>query len=175
MSEPYRGLIHWCNDRRSYQHLRYTATRTHTTLIFMRNHMYWHSYVHALPLHTHIHTYTHTPHIHILGMPYLDVIRRLRDASNLPIAAYQVSGEYAMLKAAAQKVRTYKYKHTYVLTYTHTCTQTHTHTHILTHAITYIRKYMHTHTCTRTQAHCLLYLAWQPLIHPSTSFTCRAG
>jgi porphobilinogen synthase len=38
-------------------------------------------------------------------MPYLDVIRRLRDASSLPIAAYQVSGEYAMLKAAAQKVR----------------------------------------------------------------------
>ena len=42
-------------------------------------------------------------------MPYLDVIRRLRDASNLPIAAYQVSGEYAMLKAAAQKVRTLSY------------------------------------------------------------------
>mmetsp|Transcript_2818 Transcript_2818/g.2955 ORF Transcript_2818/g.2955 Transcript_2818/m.2955 type:complete len:394 (+) Transcript_2818:82-1263(+) len=36
------------------------------------------------------------------GMPYLDVIRRLRDASSLPIAAYQVSGEYAMLKAAAK-------------------------------------------------------------------------
>jgi porphobilinogen synthase len=33
--------------------------------------------------------------------PYLDVIRRLRDATTLPIAAYQVSGEYAMLKAAA--------------------------------------------------------------------------
>ena len=43
----------------------------------------------------------------VIGMPYLDVIRRLRDASNLPIAAYQVSGEYAMLKAAAQKVRPY--------------------------------------------------------------------
>ena len=42
-------------------------------------------------------------------MPYLDVIRRLRDASNLPIAAYQVSGEYAMLKAAAQKVCTLSY------------------------------------------------------------------
>jgi len=37
-------------------------------------------------------------------MPYLDVIYRLRQASNLPIAAYHVSGEYAMLKAAAQKV-----------------------------------------------------------------------
>ena len=33
--------------------------------------------------------------------PYLDVIRTLRDASDLPIAAYQVSGEYAMLKAAS--------------------------------------------------------------------------
>eukprot|EP01036_Dinobryon_divergens_P038885 gene38885-51120_t len=32
-------------------------------------------------------------------MPYLDVIYRLRQASNLPIAAYHVSGEYAMLKA----------------------------------------------------------------------------
>ena len=36
------------------------------------------------------------------GMPYLDVIRLLRDNSALPIAAYHVSGEYAMLKAAAQ-------------------------------------------------------------------------
>ncbi len=32
--------------------------------------------------------------------PYLDVIRLLRDETTLPIAAYQVSGEYAMLKAA---------------------------------------------------------------------------
>lgn len=38
------------------------------------------------------------------GLPYLDVIYRLRQASNLPIAAYHVSGEYAMIKAAAQKV-----------------------------------------------------------------------
>lgn len=45
-----------------------------------------------------------------LGMPYLDVIYRLRQSSNLPIAAYHVSGEYAMLKAAAQKVR-YKIKY----------------------------------------------------------------
>jgi len=36
------------------------------------------------------------------GMPYLDVVRGLYEQSNLPIAAYQVSGEYAMLKAAAQ-------------------------------------------------------------------------
>mmetsp|Transcript_11093 Transcript_11093/g.23211 ORF Transcript_11093/g.23211 Transcript_11093/m.23211 type:complete len:416 (+) Transcript_11093:178-1425(+) len=36
------------------------------------------------------------------GMPYLDVIRLLKDNSNLPVAAYHVSGEYAMLKAAAQ-------------------------------------------------------------------------
>ncbi|MCA9637995.1 MAG: porphobilinogen synthase, partial [Myxococcales bacterium] len=35
--------------------------------------------------------------------PYLDVIRRLRDATALPIAAYQVSGEYAMLKAASER------------------------------------------------------------------------
>ena len=37
------------------------------------------------------------------GMPYLDVIRRLKDNSNLPIAAYHVSGEYAMTKAACEK------------------------------------------------------------------------
>jgi len=35
--------------------------------------------------------------------PYLDVIRALREASTLPVAAYQVSGEYAMLKAAAER------------------------------------------------------------------------
>lgn len=35
--------------------------------------------------------------------PYLDVIRTLRDHTSLPIAAYQVSGEYAMLKAAAER------------------------------------------------------------------------
>lgn len=34
--------------------------------------------------------------------PFLDVIRRLREATTLPIAAYQVSGEYAMIKAASQ-------------------------------------------------------------------------
>lgn len=37
------------------------------------------------------------------GMPYLDVIRRLREASNLPISAYHVSGEYAMMKAAVER------------------------------------------------------------------------
>jgi porphobilinogen synthase len=34
------------------------------------------------------------------GMPYLDIIRSLRDAFDVPIFAYQVSGEYAMLEAA---------------------------------------------------------------------------
>jgi len=37
------------------------------------------------------------------GMPYLDVIRRLKEASPLPIAAYHVSGEYAMIKAACER------------------------------------------------------------------------
>jgi len=36
------------------------------------------------------------------ALPYLDVISRLRARSELPIAAYQVSGEYAMIKAAAR-------------------------------------------------------------------------
>ncbi len=36
------------------------------------------------------------------GMPYLDIVRRVKDAFRLPTFAYQVSGEYAMLKAAAQ-------------------------------------------------------------------------
>ena len=34
------------------------------------------------------------------GMPYLDVIRRARDAFNVPVYAYQVSGEYAMIEMA---------------------------------------------------------------------------
>ncbi|XP_042040653.1 delta-aminolevulinic acid dehydratase 1, chloroplastic-like isoform X1 [Salvia splendens] len=33
------------------------------------------------------------------GLPYLDIIRLLRDNSSLPVAAYQVSGEYSMIKA----------------------------------------------------------------------------
>lgn len=36
------------------------------------------------------------------GMPYLDIIRRAKDQFGVPTFAYQVSGEYAMLKAAAQ-------------------------------------------------------------------------
>jgi porphobilinogen synthase len=36
------------------------------------------------------------------AMPYLDVIRRVKDRFGCPVAAYQVSGEYAMLKAAAR-------------------------------------------------------------------------
>jgi porphobilinogen synthase len=34
-------------------------------------------------------------------MPYLDVLRDLRETFDLPLAAYQVSGEYSMIKAAA--------------------------------------------------------------------------
>ena len=37
------------------------------------------------------------------GLPYLDVIRQLADAFSIPIAAYNVSGEYAMIKATAEK------------------------------------------------------------------------
>ena len=37
------------------------------------------------------------------GLPYLDVIRQVREATALPVAAYHVSGEYAMLKAAADR------------------------------------------------------------------------
>lgn len=36
------------------------------------------------------------------GLPYLDVIRQVRDAVDAPVAAYNVSGEYSMIKAAAQ-------------------------------------------------------------------------
>lgn len=36
------------------------------------------------------------------GLPYLDIIRRVKDAYGAPTYAYQVSGEYAMLKAAVQ-------------------------------------------------------------------------
>jgi porphobilinogen synthase len=35
------------------------------------------------------------------ALPYLDVVRRVKDTTRLPVAAYNVSGEYAMLKAAA--------------------------------------------------------------------------
>jgi porphobilinogen synthase len=37
------------------------------------------------------------------ALPYLDVLRDLRERLDLPLAAYQVSGEYAMIKAAASK------------------------------------------------------------------------
>jgi porphobilinogen synthase len=35
------------------------------------------------------------------ALAYLDVVRRVKDATRLPVAAYNVSGEYAMVKAAA--------------------------------------------------------------------------
>ena len=37
------------------------------------------------------------------GLPYLDVVRAVRDAVDVPVAAYQVSGEFAMLHAAADR------------------------------------------------------------------------
>jgi porphobilinogen synthase len=37
------------------------------------------------------------------ALPYLDVIRRVKDATGAPVAAYHVSGEYSMLKAAGEK------------------------------------------------------------------------
>ena len=37
------------------------------------------------------------------ALPYLDIIRRVKDATGMPVAAYNVSGEYAMLKAAAER------------------------------------------------------------------------
>ncbi len=36
------------------------------------------------------------------GLPYLDIVREMRNEFNLPVAAYNVSGEYSMIKAAAQ-------------------------------------------------------------------------
>jgi porphobilinogen synthase len=36
------------------------------------------------------------------ALPYLDIVRRIKDDTELPVAAYNVSGEYSMLKAAAQ-------------------------------------------------------------------------
>jgi porphobilinogen synthase len=36
------------------------------------------------------------------ALPYLDVLRRVRETTDLPVAAYNVSGEYAMVKAASQ-------------------------------------------------------------------------
>jgi porphobilinogen synthase len=37
------------------------------------------------------------------GLCYLDIVREIRDAVDVPVAVYQVSGEYAMIKAAAEK------------------------------------------------------------------------
>jgi porphobilinogen synthase len=37
------------------------------------------------------------------AMSYLDLVREVKDATNLPMATYSVSGEYAMVKAAAEK------------------------------------------------------------------------
>ena len=37
------------------------------------------------------------------AVPYLDVVRQIRDRFDLPLAAYHVSGEYAMIKAAAER------------------------------------------------------------------------
>src|SRR5690606_18924066 len=36
------------------------------------------------------------------GMPYLDIVYKIAQAVNVPVIAYQVSGEYAMIKAAAK-------------------------------------------------------------------------
>jgi porphobilinogen synthase len=37
------------------------------------------------------------------ALPYLDIIKLIKDNTELPVAAYNVSGEYAMIKAAIQK------------------------------------------------------------------------
>ncbi|MEC8829475.1 MAG: porphobilinogen synthase, partial [Bacteroidota bacterium] len=37
------------------------------------------------------------------GLSYLDIIREIKNEFDVPIAAYQVSGEYAMIKAASEK------------------------------------------------------------------------
>ena len=37
------------------------------------------------------------------GLPYLDIVRSVRDAIDLPVAVYMVSGEYSMIKAAAER------------------------------------------------------------------------
>jgi len=35
--------------------------------------------------------------------PYLDIIRQVRDSVHVPVVAYQVSGEFSLIKAAAQR------------------------------------------------------------------------
>jgi porphobilinogen synthase len=37
------------------------------------------------------------------GMPYLDIVRRIKDAFGMPTFAYQVSGEYAMIAGAIER------------------------------------------------------------------------
>ena len=37
------------------------------------------------------------------GLPYLDILRQIADASPVPVASYQISGEYAMVEAAAER------------------------------------------------------------------------
>jgi len=37
------------------------------------------------------------------GMPYLDIVRRVKDSFRIPTFAYQVSGEYAMLAGAVER------------------------------------------------------------------------
>ena len=37
------------------------------------------------------------------GLPYLDMVLRVKEKSEVPVSAYHVSGEYAMVKAAAEK------------------------------------------------------------------------
>jgi len=37
------------------------------------------------------------------GLPYLDIVRRVKEAFKAPTYAYQVSGEYSMIKAAAAR------------------------------------------------------------------------
>ena len=37
------------------------------------------------------------------GLPYLDIIRRVKDAFGAPTVAYNVSGEYSMIKAAGER------------------------------------------------------------------------
>lgn len=37
------------------------------------------------------------------GLPYLDIVREVKNAVRIPVSVYQVSGEYAMIKAAAEK------------------------------------------------------------------------
>jgi porphobilinogen synthase len=37
------------------------------------------------------------------AMAYLDIVRAVREATDLPVAVYHVSGEYSMLKAAAER------------------------------------------------------------------------